>query len=251
MRYEPSRKRSSVLCRSFVGVWWVMLGIRNSRLMRYTVALSSVKISVRSFGWLTRISSRTRSLPSVPYARDRASRWASMAARPWGEPLAMMNCFQPSREPELDAVQAQEVVALPDQGVVAVLLGVAEPDLDHDFLVVGQRGSGQVFGTAGIHHRAEQGLQVTFPPVAALQGGRQPQAVRGQAHLRDHPREVAGQVVALVADQQRILPRQVFSVNGGGIVGAHQDRRVVVTAAAQQADVGIWEGRQQARVPLL
>ncbi len=101
MRYAPLRNRSRSATRSLTGVWCVIAGMRNSRLMRYTVALSSVKISVRSRGWFESTSSSTRSLPSVPYARDFASRCASIARRPWGVPLAMMNCFQPSSDPSL------------------------------------------------------------------------------------------------------------------------------------------------------
>ena len=66
VRQRPSRKACSSVWRSLTGVWCVMAGIRNSRLTRYTVALSSVKIRLRSAGWLASTSSSTRSLPSVP-----------------------------------------------------------------------------------------------------------------------------------------------------------------------------------------
>ena len=79
-------------------------------------------------------------------------------------------------------------------------------------------------------------VQVPFPAVRAFQGGGQPQAVGSEAHLRDDAREVAGQVVGLVEDLQGVPPGQRLGVNRGGVVGADQQGRLVVTAAPEQAD---------------
>ena len=54
-----------------------------------------------------------------------------------------------------------------------------------------------------------------------------------------------------VADEQGVAARQFLGVNGRRVVGADQNGRLVAAATAQQSDVGIGEGRQQARVPLV
>ena len=93
--------------------------------------------------------------------------------------------------------------------------------------------------------------QIGVATIGAIGGGGEPQSVGRNGVFGDHSVKVAGQVVALVADQQGILVAQVFGVDGGAVVGGDQNGAAIPRAAAQEAHLHLGEGGFEVGIPLV
>jgi hypothetical protein len=84
-------------------------------------------------------------------------------------------------------------------------------------------------------------IVVTVMPTSVNPGANRAVAVTSSAQS----------VMALIEDQQGVLVPERFGVDGGAVIGGHQQRGAVVRTAAEQPHGRIREGRQEMRIPLV
>ena len=116
--------------------------------------------------------------------------------------------------------------------------------------IIRQEVASQLLDLAAVNDRANQTRQQIFLPVRAFWCGGQAEAIGGKAPNRRLHIRGAGQMMALIKNQQTEAIAETFEVDVGRMVGCHRQRLHLVFAAAEDADRPV-ERQQQFAVPLM
>jgi hypothetical protein len=71
-------------------------------------------------------------------------------------------------------------------------------------------------------------VPVSVGAVVALRRGGEAEAVGGQRELSDDTREGAREVMALIEDHEGVAVADRLGVDGGAVIGGHEQRRPVM-----------------------
>ena len=130
-------------------------------------------------------------------------------------------------------------------GVVLGALGGGELDRDPLGIVLGQVVARELDDVFPVHHRSDEVPELRFAPVGSLRRGRQPQTKGGEARTGREGVRRAGQVVALVEDDEAKARAEVLHVKERGIVRRYGDRLHVVFPAPDEANRAAEGGAEQ------
>ena len=162
-----------------------------------------------------------------------------------------MNCLPAVRPGDRDVAVEDEALVGVAGFLVAFLLVLREINVDAAAVRYSARKSPESSrDLAAIDDGADQVRIGLLHAVGAFRRGGQSQAEWRQAADRGHRVRRAGQVVALVEDEQAEAIAPAFHMDVRRVVGGHRERLDVVIAAAHQAD-GAAEGLRQFPVPLV